>query len=491
MGTIAGVYQLDGSQIGSGLTAQLKQVAGTSFGPKLKYWSSGPVAFVGNNIIYRNRQSDISSAFTPSLVDDEIVMVETGFNDDPQSSIECANQIYTDFICTEKREAENIEISSSWVAWDHSNRILRCYRDQLGRIPLYYTHVANRYFVFASTMRTILFIIDKAIEPRLNRAHAIKFLLGRSSEAGQTFFQHINRLSAAHTIYVTGQGITTRRYWTPELHTTKQYTDKGYCDRFRELFVRSVAKACGNSHHIGVLLSGGIDSSLVTCVTADLVRKNKIGHLQSFTNLYGHDDERHYANLVVEQKKIDAHFLQTDDINIFNFVNEYTANTEEPFAHPGYLAIGKSFTVARQKGVKLLLDGSLGDSVISYNSRFIEEYLRKGSIFTGLREAVLFSRRMQGEHSSQLSFFWQRGVHTPVSLGVGERPITISAVGEPGARASQFSQGPKCVQRGGAQKGFELSSLVSDEIVPGSNKQRQYGRFGTALQTWYGKRYKF
>ena len=196
-------------------SASLKQVAGT--GPlvlNLSIRSSGPVAFVGNNIIYRNRQSDISSAFTPSLVDDEIVMVETGFHDDPQSSIECANQIYTDFICTEKREAENIEISSSWVAWDHSNRILRCYRDQLGRTPLYYTYVANRYFVFASTMRTILFIIDKAIEPRLNRAHAIKFLLGRSSEAGQTFFQHINRLSAAHTLYVTGQGITTHRYWS-------------------------------------------------------------------------------------------------------------------------------------------------------------------------------------------------------------------------------------------------------------------------------------
>jgi asparagine synthase (glutamine-hydrolysing) len=259
-------------------------------------------------------------------------------------------------------------------------------------------------------MKTILYIMSDVIEPRLNRAQAVKFLLGRPGEAGQTFFHHINRLSAAHNIHIDRLGITSHRYWNSELQSTKQYTDKEYCNMFRELFVRSVEKACGNSDRLGVLLSGGIDSSLVTCVTADWVQKTKIGRLQSFTNLYGNDDERDYANLVVRQKKLEAHFLQTKDIDIFDSINEYTVNTEEPFAHPGYLAIGRAFNVARQKGVKLLLDGSLVDSVISYNPRFIEEYLRKGSIFTGLREAVLFSRRMQGEHSSQLSFFWQRGV---------------------------------------------------------------------------------
>jgi asparagine synthase (glutamine-hydrolysing) len=209
---------------------------------------------------------------------------------------------------------------------------------------------------------------------------------------------------------VTNLGISIYRYWQPRLKSERPYTDAAYCGIFRDLFVRSVARSCASSSHIGVLLSGGLDSSLVTCVAADLLQNRQLGNLQSFTNLYGTEDERHYANLVVEQKRIKAHFLQTDDIDIFRSINEYVMDTEEPFAHPGYLAMGKSFKLAGQKGVQLLLDGTLGDSVISYNPRFIEEYLRKGSISAGLREAVLFSRRMHGEHSSQLSFFWQRGV---------------------------------------------------------------------------------
>src|SRR5690606_6065098 len=107
---------------------------------------------------------------------------------------------------------------------------------------------------------------------RLNERRVGMHLLMMVEDREITFYQNIFRLPPGHTLEVDEQGIQLQRYWsldpTRELHLA---SDDEYDEAFRECFVEAVRCRLRSAYPVGTMLSGGLDSSAVTCVSQTLL----------------------------------------------------------------------------------------------------------------------------------------------------------------------------------------------------------------------------
>ena len=85
----------------------------------------------------------------------------------------------------------------------------------------------------------------------------------------RTLYDRVLRLPPAHTMTVTKHGLTLRKYWSldpeREIHLK---SDAEYAEAFREIFEDAVKCRLRSAYPVGTELSGGLDSSSVTCIQA-------------------------------------------------------------------------------------------------------------------------------------------------------------------------------------------------------------------------------
>jgi asparagine synthase (glutamine-hydrolysing) len=170
--------------------------------------------------------------------------------------------------------------------WDAGERRLICARDALGAKPLYY-HVDSDRIVVASAVRAVL--ADPAVRRRPDDAMIADFLLMDFRDHGATFFADVRQLPPGHILSVGEEGtVRLRRFWAADpARETRYPRDSDYLEHFRATLRDAVRCRLRSHAPIGVLLSGGIDSTAVTAV-AESIRRAEPGHpsLQAVTLLW-------------------------------------------------------------------------------------------------------------------------------------------------------------------------------------------------------------
>ncbi len=159
--------------------------------------------------------------------------------------------------------------------WDKNNQRLFLARDRLGIKPLYYNHTQN-YFRFASTTQALLAAggVDVSLDP-IALHHQLT--LHAVIPAPRTILQGIRKLAPATTMTVDAQGRgVTRRYW--QLNAQRPAQPKSEPE-WIEAVHQSLRAAVEKRRLIadvpvGVLLSGGLDSSLTVALLAEAGQKN-------------------------------------------------------------------------------------------------------------------------------------------------------------------------------------------------------------------------
>ncbi|CAK0743755.1 asparagine synthase (glutamine-hydrolysing) [Gammaproteobacteria bacterium] len=143
-------------------------------------------------------------------------------------------------------------------------------RDRLGIKPLYWTR-SNAYLRFASNMQALLTAggVDTSIDP-IALQHI--FSLHAVVPAPRTILAGARKLAPAHTLTVTADGTTyERRYWTlnaqrPTTPRSEREWTSAIHDALRQAVKRRLVVA---DVPVGVLLSGGLDSSLLVALLAE------------------------------------------------------------------------------------------------------------------------------------------------------------------------------------------------------------------------------
>lgn len=259
----------------------------------------------------------------------------------------------------------------AFAVWDATANALFCARDPMGVKPFYYV-ASPRLFAFASEIKALLAIpgIDPAIDPE----QVALFLDWHHEDRAATMYRGVLRLPAAHAMRVTSRGAVATRYWdVADASDIRFAQDDDYIEAFRSHFAAAVQARVRCAHPIGATLSGGLDSSSIVCMWRKL-RGDSDAPLHTFSIVFPDlperelrvIDERAFVAEVVRPGGLEPHFIRGDALSPMRDARRMLWHLDEPYSTPNlYLHCGL-FEAAQASGVRVLLDGFDGDSVVSH-----------------------------------------------------------------------------------------------------------------------------
>lgn len=276
----------------------------------------------------------------------------------------------------------------AFAIWDGREQRLFCARDPMGIKPFYYYYTSG-IFAFASEIKALFQVPET--RKKLNELRIAYQLAGFFEDQEITFYQDVYRLKAAHSLIVDHRGKKLQRYWAFDPHhRVKLGSNQEYAEAFKEIFTEAVNCRLRSAFPIGSTLSGGLDSSSITCTARNLLSgSNQQLHTFSaiFPNLPKSDlkfiDERHFMDLVKQEEGIIPHDIRAD---LLNPLLDWLWQGEEPILSPNIYIHEGMYDCAQENGVRVFLDGVDGDTTVSHGWRYLTHLTYTGNWYRLYKE---------------------------------------------------------------------------------------------------------
>jgi asparagine synthase (glutamine-hydrolysing) len=267
------------------------------------------------------------------------------------------------------RCVERLRGMFAFALWDDRQQVLFLARDRLGKKPLFYARLPER-FLFGSEIKAILQDRDFRPEPDLTALHY--YLTYQSVPAPFSAFRGIHKLPPAHSLLVKQGRGEPRRYWKLSYRDKLAVNGARGEENLQEEIIARLREAVRlrlvSDVPLGAFLSGGIDSSLVVALMAGIMREP----VKTFSISFAQQeyDEARYARMVAGRYETDHHeFRVTPDARAI--FPELVWHFDEPFADPAAIPTYYVSKLARQH-VTVVLNGDGGDENFAGYPRYIK-----------------------------------------------------------------------------------------------------------------------
>ncbi|HIW01020.1 MAG TPA: asparagine synthase (glutamine-hydrolyzing) [Candidatus Desulfovibrio intestinipullorum] len=154
----------------------------------------------------------------------------------------------------------------AFVLWDDVRKCLFGARDRFGKKPLFYT-VQNGQFLFASELSCLRKVPGLGLT--LDDRALMRYLAYQYVPCPQTMFREILQLPPATALVLKGGELSLWSYWDIPQPSSLVMDEQEACEELRRLMRRAVRRRMIADVPLGVFLSGGIDSSIVTGLMAE------------------------------------------------------------------------------------------------------------------------------------------------------------------------------------------------------------------------------
>src|SRR5512143_1946112 len=168
----------------------------------------------------------------------------------------------------------------AFALWDAKQHRLLLARDRLGIKPLYYAETRDG-LVFASEAKALFQHPD--VKPEINLDALDAYFSLRYVPGPETLFRGVKKLPPGHTAVFQDGHITVRRYWDLVLGDYQLVTLDEAAEEFGALLADTVRAHLISDVPVGVLLSGGLDSSTVAALSTTARPPDRLTALKSFT----------------------------------------------------------------------------------------------------------------------------------------------------------------------------------------------------------------
>jgi asparagine synthase (glutamine-hydrolysing) len=266
----------------------------------------------------------------------------------------------------------------AFALWDERKQQLLLARDRVGIKPLYFANVGNA-IIFASEIKSLL--ADPELDPQINLRAIDRFITYYYPPDDQTLFDSVRKLPPGHYLTVRDGQIAKTQYWDLSFAAPaagERFDDA--VDTLRELLSWTVRDHMISDVPLGILLSGGVDS---TGLLSYAVR-----HAQSSVHTFtlgfagaGVEDERPYARLAAQTFGTIHHEISLSADDFQALLPTYVWHMEEPVCEPPAIALYAVSRLARRSSVKVLLSGEGGDEAFggyqTYRNLLLLEALKR------------------------------------------------------------------------------------------------------------------
>jgi asparagine synthase (glutamine-hydrolysing) len=257
----------------------------------------------------------------------------------------------------------------AFALWDGPRKRLLLARDRAGKKPLYYTQV-NGDFIFASEIKSLL------CHPRVKREADVQaladFLSVRYVPAPATLFANIYKVLPGHWLLVEQDTLHEECYWDYTFGRTEQRPIKEYIQGIQQHIHRAVEERMMADVPVGAMLSGGVDSSIITGIMSKLTSHK----VKTFSVGFDHPEysELPYARLVADHFGTDHYELIVKSADLAQYWPLLTWHRDEPVSEPSDLGVYLVSKLARQH-VKVVLSGEGGDELFAGYPKYVVDWL--------------------------------------------------------------------------------------------------------------------
>jgi asparagine synthase (glutamine-hydrolysing) len=257
--------------------------------------------------------------------------------------------------------------------YDHRNRKVFIARDRVGEKPLYY-YKDDKLLIWASELKSIKRNFDLGFE--INKDALRLYFSLTFIPAPYTIYNNIFKLEpGCYLEYDLHKNtLVKNKYWDIVKPTDQSIiSDYGSAKKaVKEILFDAVEKRMITDVPLGVFLSGGIDSSIVAAIMADVNQQKRINTFSiGFTDKRFDESER--AALVANHIKSEHHLYILNYNDLIHSIDDIILNYDEPFADSSALP---SYWISKQarRSVKVALTGDGGDEVFGGYNRYLIKY---------------------------------------------------------------------------------------------------------------------
>lgn len=310
------------------------------------------------------------------------ILITKGYSFENESDTEIILLLYIAF---KEEMLKFINGIFAFGIYDEENNSIFIAKDRLGIKPLFYT-LKDDIFAFSSQIKGIL--ASNFITPVMGKEELLElFALGPAHSPGKTYFKDIYELKAGHYAIYKNKKLDIKKYW--DLEEKKNFdSDEEIIQNVKFLVTDSTKKQIVSDTEVATMLSGGLDSSIITKLATD-----DIANLHTYSINYENNDEDFVANSYQQTKdsdfvKVMVKYLNTDHRNIIIndkslFDNLYKAVIARDM--PGMADIDSSMYVfckeIAEHGEKVILSGECSDEIFGGYPWFYKEHLKNAKGF--------------------------------------------------------------------------------------------------------------
>ncbi|MEM7554523.1 MAG: lasso peptide isopeptide bond-forming cyclase [Cyanobacteria bacterium P01_A01_bin.84] len=417
MSGITGIYYIDNSPVDRDDLTRMVDILAHRGPDGVDIWIDGSIG-LGHRMLWTTPESlleklplvDLSNKLTITAdcrIDnrDELISA-VGLTNSPPEKITDTELILAAYEKWGESCPEYLLGDFAFAIWDGKKKKLFCARDHMGVKPFYYYYKPGRTFTFGSEIKALLCLPE--VECRLNEVRIADYMSFMLEDKAITSYQNILRLPPAHSMVVNLGEIQTHCYWSLDpKREIKLDSDTAYAEEFKKIFTEAVHCRLRSAFPIASQLSGGLDSSAVTCVARDLLNKQydkdrnrnkikiknkiKLNTISTIFDKITQCDERPFINAVLEQGGLIPHYIHGDEFGPLSCLEEIFQYEDEGFLGPSHFYPWMANRTANKLEMRVVLDGLDGDTTVCHGTSRITELARQGNWKTCIHEVKTFS----------------------------------------------------------------------------------------------------
>jgi asparagine synthase (glutamine-hydrolysing) len=375
MSGIAGVWNLDGRPLNPRDLSAVGSRLAPRGGDETASWSDGPI---GLTCQLRRVTPESARERQPAFDSFKNVLIFDGRLDNRRELLEgvdgrlppdCpdATLVLAAWRTGGEGSLTRLKGDFALALFDPRRRTLRLARDPVGARPLYYWEDSNR-FVFASEVKGVL--AHSAVPRRPNENLLADFLLLPQlpyDDESETFFDGVRAVRPGGVVRVADGRTSAERFWDFDPVQQVRYGSyAAYAEHLRELLIQAVRRRVRSRFPVAIAISGGLDSSIVTCIADDL---RKTGETDapllsvSFTPPDDCSEENRLIAAVESSRRVRVHRVAVGPPSDLHDATRDAWHSEWPRVDDGWCAQRRMVEWAREQGARTLLTGLWSDQI--------------------------------------------------------------------------------------------------------------------------------
>lgn len=315
--------------------------------------------------------------------------------------------------------------------WDQKKKLLCLSRDRTGKKPLFYYQTSD-FFAFASEIKAFSPIQELPLEKNTD-FFPYYFLYGYIPTPF-TFYKNVFSLEPGHSLFLEREKSFKKiKYWDVRSYFNTKKINVSESDmavQVKEILDRAVLKRLISDVPLGIFLSGGIDSSIITSIVSEKssspIKTFSIGFQKD-----PHSDETYYAKILANHFKTDHHEIHIDSQEVPPLLDKLVWHYDGPYGDPSCIPTALVSRFAKQK-VTVVLTGDGGDEVFGGYNRFLASLWMEHipSLFWKLSQKCVDHRLTRASHLSLIDrpSYWTAFFHSDLLKILNANFYTSSSV---------------------------------------------------------------